>query len=129
MSDQSSSVYVDRTQGPPAKRLIKSELENLDLGKPVKYENDNEKVIVDSRNDVWKIVGEPINHPDASFYGLNGYRRERDSYYWPADPTIPTAVHYCWFGDSRKKLPPSVEALAKFREQQKQKAKAKYGKS
>ena len=119
MSDQSlSSVYVSKTQGPPAKPFIKSGLENVDLGSPVEYGNDNEKVIVDNRGDIWNIVGEPINHPDASFYGLNGYRREQDRYYWPANPTIPTAVHYC-FGDDRKKLPPTVEALAKFREQQK----------
>ena len=117
MSNQSSSsVYVKKTQGPPAKCLIKSGLEAVDLGCPVDYENNNEKVIVDNRGDVWNIDGEPINHPDTSFYGLNGYKRVRDGFYWPADPTIPTAVHYC-MGDSRKKLPPSVEAWKRFCEE------------
>ena len=111
-------MYVKKTQGPPAKRLIKSGLEAVDLGEPVKYENDNLKVIVDNCGDVWKIDGEPINHPDASFYGLNGYRRVRDGFYWPADPTIPTAVRSC-IGDRKKRLPPSVEEWKRFCEERK----------
>jgi|TARA_B100000424_G_scaffold258706_1_gene240848 hypothetical protein len=88
--------------------------ENLNSTGIIQYGNNIPELILTDDGCTWKIAGVPINHPDASFYGLNGYIRVQDRFFWPARPDIPSPVHLC-MGDPKNKLPPSVEQLREFR--------------
>ena len=88
--------------------------ENLNSTGIVQYGNNIPELILTDDGCTWKIAGVPINHPDASFYGLNGYIRVQDRFFWPARPDIPSPIHLC-MGDPKNKLPPSVEQLREFR--------------
>lgn len=56
--------------------------------------------------------------PVIMMSSLMGYQRDDDSFFWPGDPRVPTAVGIGWMGVSKKTvLPPSVEQVAKKRQQ------------
>lgn len=114
MSNSQVSKHIIDTQGEKVTLHSKDKMNDIDLGRIIEYGYIHPLKITDKRGDEWTLIGPPINHPDALFFGLNGYKRETDKFFWPANPTIPTAVHYL-MGDNRKKLPPSVIELRQFR--------------
>ena len=65
-----------------------------------------QKIIKDSRGNTWRIVGDPL----PGFWWMNGYRREEDGFFWPADPSVESD-----FGRGYQ-LPPTVEAVKRRNE-------------
>ena len=67
-----------------------------------------QKIIKDSRGNTWRIV---VTSP--GFWWMNGYRREEDGFFWPADPSVESD-----FGRGYQ-LPPTVEAVKRRNERYK----------